>query len=361
MKNKFILLCAATVALAACAKTEVTPEVPEQDAEITFITAPVTKASTVEFSTGNVFKSAAFYDYSSFAYGSTTAEEFIKPSVVKYFTSVWRATADDETTAKSYYWPKDGGKLTFFSWSLNKNSLTFTQGTPTVSITSDNGVKVENYSSLKNDDFMVADIQKDKTANEGPTYKTTGVPTLFRHKTSQFIVKVRTKDDYTVDPYKQVFTIDEINFIKLGTEGSYTQNDETWTLGTVSADPVEFYKKATAGQVVNYKDKVADAEAVTPSGTYLYIPQKSSADQKLQVKYTVSRTDKNNNVRTSSYTAEKSLSDLGFSSFAAGTKYIITLTFALDEILWDPAIQEWADGDSKTGTVSGNSITVEQF
>ena len=358
MKTKFILLCAATAVLAACAKTEVTPEILNQDAEITFLTAPVTKAASENektFANTNVFQTAAFYDTAEngFVYKSGTAETYIEKSTVKNFSGLWKvADPTDETKAKSYYWPKDGGKLSFFSWSLNTGSLTFTQGTPTVDINVNDGVKLTGYSSLKNDDFMVADPALDMTQNTNPgKFYTEGVPTLFHHKTCQFVVNAKTKADYTVDPYKQVFTIDEINFIELGTEGSYAQITDKWTLETIADGySVPFYAKGeTTGHVVNYNNGVA--EEVESTGTKLYLPQDVAAGQKLQVVYTVSRTSAKN-TKSTQYTAEIAMSDLGFTTFAAGKKYTITLSISSgNEILWTPEVVDWVD-EAKTISVT---------
>lgn len=369
MKNKVIMLCAAAAVLAACAKTEVTPPAPAGDQEITFLTAPVTKA--LDFETTNVFQSAAFYDVNNFAYDSTTAEEYIPASKVKYFTDAWRvASVANEDNPFKYYWPKDGGKLTFFSWSLGTNSLNFKYTTaPTVTITKDNGVKVTGYSSQSNDDFMVADIQKDQTANTSPAqYKTVGVPTLFKHKTSQVIIKVKTADDYTTEPFKQVFTLKEVSLLSFVEKGDYTQKNETWTTtGTVATST--YYQNST-GQTVTTTEtevphKLTPASGSETDGVYLYIPQGfTSGTEKLQIKYTVSRMG----TPTSSkdYTATIDMFKImggdaatgaTATSFEAGKKYTITLTFTLGEILWDPAIEDWTDGTSGSGTIDSTNST----
>ena len=361
MQNKFILLCAATVALAACAKTEVTPEVLNQDAEITFLTAPVTKAANAEtektFANTNVFQTAAFYDANNFAYGSETAESYITPSKVKYFTNVWKvADSANETLAKSYYWPKDGGKLSFFSWSLNKTTLDFANTAISApSISSANGVKVEGYTSASNDDFMVADPAFDMTQNDKtPKYYTEGVPTLFRHKTALVAFKVVTKGDYSVAPMYQTFTVTGIDFVNVATEGTYTQYDtdaqkETWTK-TATGDLTYF----EGSQDVKYNDGTAQDLAKT--ATELFIPEtylaKTEANyQTLQVKYTVSRNNGSNVTSTKEYTENICLKEILKDSIAAGKKYVITLTFGLDEILWDPAVYEWEVGTSGSAEI----------
>lgn len=341
--KKYVLILAAAVALAACAKTEVVPVNSDADMEITFQPAPVTRATTT-FATGNVFQSAAFYDTDDFDYDGN-AETFIAPTTVKYFTSVWKA-ADADGKAVTYYWPKDGGKLSFFSWSLNKSTLYYSdedKDTPNVEISSSNGVKLTQFMVLCNVDFMVAEPALNQTKNTSPaTYVTEGVPTLFKHKLAKFIFKAVTKADYTVDPYNQKFTINKIYFKKITDYANYTQYvsstlKDQWTDGNTSAT---IYYRYNTGQVVNYNNGVA--EEVVKDFVDLYIPQTYTADSKLCVEYTVSRGSK-----STTYTEEVSLNTL-LGKTECGKKYTITLNFGLDEILWDPAIEDWTDGTSSS-------------
>lgn len=100
--------------------------------------------------------------------------------------SVW------EVDGKEYYWPKSGS-LTFFAYS----PFSYEDGTPlavgrvSATTTHDDGIHILNYNvdAHQATDFMVADIAKDKKANEdqpgGILYN--GVPIVFRHKLSQIV------------------------------------------------------------------------------------------------------------------------------------------------------------------------------
>ena len=368
MRTKFILLCAATAALAACAKTEVTPEVLNQDAEISFLTAPVTKGETIAFSEDNVFQSSAFYHSGNFSYG-TTADEYISKATVSCTDKtnhVWKANA-------TYYWPKDGNYLTFFSWSLNTNSLTFADGNPTVDITAANGVSITGYSSLKNDDFMVAKIAADQTQNTTPgSYKTVsnvsaGVPTLFNHKTSQVVIKVKTKADYSGTPCFQKFTLNSVEFVDLSTSGNYNQKDEAWTnFGPVkAATPVanKYYSNTTGQVITTTETEVEHKINGTTDGVYLYVPQgfTNNDGKKIKVTYTVTKIGGTvTNTTGTTYTAEIDMfkvmggdtaNSTAANPFAIGKKHVITLIFGLDEILWDPAVEDWDAGYNGEGEV----------
>ncbi len=360
MKTKFILLCAATAALAACAKTEVTPEILNQDAEITFLTAPVTKAASGNektFANTNVFQTAAFYDTKNFAHTSSTAETYIAASPVKYFTNVWKVATGVESTATAvpYYWPKDGGKLSFFSWSLNNATLEYADGsTPATTITVANGVKLTGYSSLGNDDFMVADPALDMTQNnKSPKYYTEGVPTLFRHKTAMVEIKVKTKENYEdatkFGTFMQDFKLNEIKFANLLTGGDFTQSSGAWS-NTSSTTSASYYVNADGQDITTTATAVETANS-TDGSVCLFLPQDFTTDKKtLEVKYTVTRMkDASTTGNSKANTASIKMSDiLGTGvSFEMGKKYVITLIFGLDEILWDPAVQEWEVGATK--------------
>ncbi len=327
---------------AACSKQEVTTLLERGDEEICFTVAPLTKADTKTFDTGNIFQTVAFYTPDSFDYSE--GETFLSSSVS------YNTTSSSWKTAMTYYWPKDGGVLSFFSWSLNSGSLTFLKGTPSISITPTAGITLTDYSSEGNDDFMVADPALSLTGNSN-TYGHIGVPTLFRHKTSKIAFKVKTSETYD----DRTFTLTGISFQNLSTSGSYAQgtnptsttaSTESWTADESTATTSHY--SSTGGMTIP-----ATAADVPSNGTYLFVPQNfTDGDGKtVTVNYTV---------KTSAKTVEKSATIslnklLGGSStldtqFEKGKIYTITLIFSSKQILWNPEVQEW-DGAAQAVTV----------
>lgn len=355
--KKYLFILAAAAALAACSKTEVVPVNSDADVEITFLTAPLTKAlgtGQSAFSTNNVFQSAAFYDAYDFVYGSNTAQAFIKPTTVKYFTSVWKA-ADASGNEVTYYWPKDGGKLSFFSWSLNKTTLNYGTGTtaPDVAINVTNGVVLNDYSVTNNEDFMVAEPALDQTGNK-ETYTHEGVPTLFKHKLANVAVKAVTKDNYASDPLNQTFTINSISFLNTASEATYkqyvsTNSKDVWEVS--DSGEVTYF---SGEQVITYNNGTAQDVAKSDGAVDLYIPETYLAStatnpQTFKVVYTVSRTGSTASgsvTKSTQYTKTISMKDLLGDAIVGGKKYTITLTFGLDQIYWDPAVEDWTDGTS---------------
>ena len=369
MRKYPIIFFAAAAALAACTKTEVIPVENDTLAEITYETAPVTKAPTAtqkEFKNTNIFSSVAFYlpESSSWDWADKTKPEVYIGSedatisgsydgvTIAYDGKAWR------NAAKKYYWPKKG-KLTFFAWSLNSANLNIsfpsTYGAGVYCIPSQ-GI-VMNYFDIddnKNIDFMVADVALDKNTNQHEYY-TDGVPTLFRHKLSQLYFTVREKEDYS----GVKFTLNSIEFKNLADQASYAQHPTE----SMSALGINFSKSnqtyvTGSTQEVKYS---TDGEAVqtNKNSQTIYLPQtflKSNAgSQVVEITYTVEYTtdvdsdnDGKNDVITETITETKKLCELfpdststGNGKWEMGKKYILNLIFALDEILWDPAVEDW--------------------
>lgn len=354
MKKYIFIFAAAALSLAACSKNEVTPAF--ADGEITFNVAPKTKAlgtDQTDFDHSNVFTSYAYY----LAPGKTwdanfaSAQLYIDNSVISYVTDKWKnATA-------TYWWPKDGGSLTFFAYSLNKGDMTFAAGSGmgcdihTTGSAFTGGINGSiDVTDNKNVDFLVADIAKDKTANEN-VYTHTGVPTLFRHKLSMVNVTAKLKEDYA----GKKFTINGVKFTQISHFGTYCQFPEKMTESGTKVDQIYAenagHNVTTTNEVVPHVIKDA-AGAKTDDGQYIYIPQTfaDSDDVVIEIKYTIETTVGTSTVKEECV-SETKISDV-FPKWEIGKEYVLDLTFSLDEILWDPAVQDW-----ETGT-TGN-ITIE--
>lgn len=358
--KKLFYFAAAAVALAACAKNEVIPVNSGENQEITFNVAPKTKADDTrghkEFGKGNLFASWAYYlapgtdwdDKSDDPNNEKYPKEYISGATISYNNTdnVWKADA-------SYYWPKDGGKLTFFAYSLNKGDLDLmsdNKSTSEFTCTCDNGVTGHIDLNLNpNTDFLVADIAKDQTSNV-QTHFTNGVPTLFKHRLSSVVFAIKTGADYT----NKKFKLTNITFHNLSHYGVYGQlPTESFAASGTKYNPV-FTSKA---QDIIYK---TDFVGVTGVDKYIFIPQifeqGSNADENayIEVKYTITTTV---SVTTPAGTSTKEVVEevtkniflnpaTGtpmFEKWEMGKRYTINLTFTLGEIHWDPAVLEWAD------------------
>ena len=335
MKKFYLIALAACVALAACTKNEVRPV--STDQEITFKTISTKSTETEAYNKDNTFRSWAYLHDDPYAkdinnqlyLGGTGGLE------ISYVTasSLWK------NATSTYYWPKNGGKLPFFSYATNSSTCSLDGAT--VKCDFEDGITVNGFATDSNldVDFLVADVAANMTANEDPAqYYYVGVPTLFRHKLSNVIFTINSKENYD----KKTFKLQSIDLVNVIATANYIQNPlnptyECWnglTLHDVTFCDTE---------IVFSKDVVIP----TANQSY-YIPQTFSNDTKVVLKYKII-TD-NGESDSSKYAVEnvvveKKLSELFGASWKMGTRYTCAITVSLDEILWDPAVQPWVEVD----------------
>lgn len=373
--KKLIVLFSAVAALAACSKNEVVPAVSGENVEISYKVAPRTKADPQTFDTDNKFASWAYYLPSGKNWSDNwDVRKDAKPyigeehvgSTISYKGGVWK---DQET---SYYWPK-GGKLTFFAYSLNSNTLLNQDYTDTYfhCLNTEDAYGISgslNLDTHPNTDFLVADISSDKTANETSYYNVNGVPTLFKHRLSRIKFAVKKKAGYA----NATITLNSITFNKLINGMTYTQFHKSGDSFSEYMFSPEFTSRST--QVYTQTNfEVASTEFVSiPDANevrYIYIPQDfknvTNADKvaTIEVKYTV--TLKKGTSETDKGISETYIKTLNvkniFDSWDMGKRYTFNLIFSLDEIKWAPAVGDWEDGNnSKEIPVDGGTTTNEQ-
>ena len=340
--KKLFYFAAAAVALAACAKNEVVPVNSGENQEITFNVAPKTKAEDAhhhtEFGKDKVFASWAYYlpEGSTWNANSADAKEYISRATISYNTTekVWKAKD------KTYYWPKNG-TLTFFAYSLYKDNLTLAAGT---GFTCAPGAGITGHIDLNenhNTDFLVADIAQDMKSNDNVHF-TNGVPTLFKHRLSSVAFAIKTGDHYT----NKEFKLTNITFHNLSHYGTYGQlPTESFKPSQTKYDPV--FTSAS-------QDMTTDFVGVTRVDKYIFIPQTFADDATIDVVYTittkvpksddvvetVTKTIKLEELFPTKYDNSEPRKVIG-GGWEMGKKYTINLTFTLNEILWDPAVQDW--------------------
>lgn len=360
MKKYPIIFFAAAAALVACSKTEVVPVQNDTQTEITYETAPVTKtlaSNQHDFDKSNVFASYAYYHKEDWSWGTSTSDTpslFIGTSGTKdegaliawtgssWKHAKWDATANAWVNDKSYYWPKQG-KLSFFSWSLNKENLDFPKGSNIdVTCTANSGIMLREYliPQDKNVDFLVAEPALNKTKNEN-TYVREGVPTLFKHKLTDMNFTVKVKDTEYADN-GITFTLNSIKFNNVANGISFY-----WQ------HPTESVMVSNTTSTQTYTDKLQVVDKTTPTAVtdvdqHIYIPQTFTDDnQTVTIVYTVTydTNDDGTPEVTEKVSVSKKISELT-GDWGIGKKYTVNLTFALDEILWDPAVEDWTDVNS---------------
>ena len=330
MKKFTLIALAACVALAACTKNEVKPV--STDHEITFNTVG-TKAAAA-YGTSNTFRTWAYLHSNPYATGIANqlylgGDEGL---VISYVGDEWK-NAD-----KKYYWPKNGGKLSFYSYGLNTPSNSLTTGT--ISCSFENGIQVNGYDieANRNVDFLVADVAKDQTSNEN-TYGHSGVPTLFRHKLSNVAFTIKAAEAYA----NKTFTLKSITLKGVTKTADYIQAPfatEAWNGHTIT--DIAF---------CNADVPFSNSEVTPTANQSFYIPQTLLADQKVVIVYEIKTDNGTATPAVETVPVEKKLNELFPNSWEMGKKYSCAITVSLDEILWDPAVEPWDDGTSTPQTI----------
>ena len=332
MKKYIVIAIAACVALAACTKNEVRPV--STDQEITFKTVG-TKAAEA-YGPSNTFKTWAYLHNDAYATGITNQLYLggTNGLEISYVSNEWK-NADNK-----YYWPKNGGKLSFYSYGLNTAANTLTKGT--VSCSFEDGIKVSGYDIVDNlnVDFLVADVAKNQTENTDPaSYFKKGVPTLFRHKLSNVAFTIKAAEAYA----NKTFTLNSITLKGVTKTADYIQAPfatEAWNGHSIT--DIAFCNT----------DVVFSNTVVTPTANQsYYIPQTMLEDQKVVIVYKIETDNGTSPHAFETVTVEKKLNELFPNSWEMGKKYSCAITVSLDEILWDPAVEPWVDGTSTPQTI----------
>lgn len=289
MKKILLLAVPALALLAACAKTEVTPQ--QSDPQQISFTPLNSKLSTRALIDGTSYTTYA-PSFGSLAYyvpagnwndkmSDAETKLYIPLSEVSYdiTAAVW-------TTAKPYYWPKSGS-LTFFAYSpfLYQETATTPAAISVTPAATKDGIVITGYDvdAHQLTDLMVADVtkSKDKIANES-NGGYTGVPIVFQHKLSQIVgiklVTVKnntatstleehdyanTHDGTSGNEYEAgdvVFKLKNVSINKLNTVGTFT-----YAATNTTAPTSVWSAHATPKDAYVWYDYTSDATAFSPA------------------------------------------------------------------------------------------------
>lgn len=353
MKKYLLFATAVCAALAACTKNEVKPV--EIDQEITYQT--ITTKAANSFASNRHFTSYAYM----LPYGQTwdsnysSGSAYIADADISYHTTPYEWKAE-----KTYYWPKQGS-LTFFAWSTytaSKASLT----DAIVGCTQAKGIQVDAFDITKNKnvDFLVAEVAKDKKANEtqhedgeGNTWAK-GVPTVFKHALSKLVFKVVTVKDYTND--KVTFTVKSIKLKGVNNNLAYSQD---WQSGSAASlhtwtNPNPIVEIAEVPVFTGTYVATNTATALTPAtGDYsIVIPQSFDANDVLEIIYEIKTEFISGSPVTETVTInDKKLSEVYTAKWEPGKEYTLTIKLGIDEVLWDPTLEDWTVGATVDVTI----------
>ena len=371
MRKYMILAAVALVASAACTKVENTVAVPDQ--AISFQVANYAGQTTKAGETS--LKDEGFDNFRTYAwYTSSTAtnQEFMAPATVTWDSGNTQWAPSDRT----YYWPKTG-YINFFSFAGNFYPITVALNGSAQAV----ATYAENTIAT-NSNILVADGAYGFFNNDAAQYKldgvTKGVPTLFRHMLSRvkFDVKVDATDvDDTKNHWKVTVTSATVSYrnkgtlvvnfpstpsITLGSDNKPTAagttlkyTSETWT--PASAANVTL---TNAGDVVVETDGHAASAAEVLIADSVVMPQ-TIATTGVTIAFTYTLEHKYDGDATVSEVvpiAATALtaftpSILAWDPNTIYTYHIVIKPAADNKILFDPAVETWAEIDTPTYTI----------
>lgn len=348
MNKHFFYIAAACVALASCVKNEVRVNSP--DKEITFQTVS-TKAGAA-FNKGNHFISYAYFleerKHWDTANLLTDAKAYIDNANIYYHTTsrYWAA-------ADTYYWPKQGS-LTFFAWTDDTADPKVGTGA-NVSCPPNEGIKIENYSVKDNlnKDILVAEIAKNKKRNKSVTGRDwdNGVPTVFRHALAKVEFMVNKKKDY-----KNVkFNVKSITLNGVSTKGTFTQGSPSESWGWSNQTEPDNLSVFTGDEEVTKTAEVpVEFNTLQPNTTpgktdyFIVLPQNFDGTPTLTIVYDITTSYITGHPVTETVTETKALNGIYTSNWECKKNYVLKITLGLNEIYWDPSVEDWDNTGAAT-------------
>ena len=340
-KTQLILAAAALVALASCSNDGFTPA---NDGEIGFnvVNRLSTRAnnaiiSGTTYGTDNTFQVWGWQseagDFSEFA--TDDASNFMSDLTISYCggpagrTDAWR------NSAHYYYWPFTG-KISFLA--IHPSTVVptstgwdATNDKPKAAIT---GYTITPGSN-ETTDLMFA-------TNEG-SRRADGLPMVFQHALSQIEVQVKTDDDYSDDV---AFDVDSVVFHGIDLSGNVAFANEavTWTenttqtqnwiyYNTVLEDVTDSYQVYGAAKVNIPQAQHNAAAAVGEPGDPGYVA--ADAGTTITIGYSMEQTASEKISGTVTVAAPQ--------LWEAGKRYVYTLNFRLNEIIFSPSVTDWVE------------------
>lgn len=343
MKRFLLASAAAVLLLASCSKTEIENPGKEMTFQA-FSTKPKAKAliTNGKYPENETFGVYAYYlaDQKNWEANSADSVRYFHEEIKCQKSRTPKVWAADN----KYYWPAVGS-VTFFAYSPYSVKAKYA---------GNNGIILSGYTVSKDEDFMVSNPAKDKTTNDQTI--NTGVDIVFGHKLALVDFKIKTKEDYTADGW--TIKVKEIKLDSIYSKGDYKEfdgtNSDVWSNQT---DQISYTFQAddyaTGGQVAT--NTATDYESSwrgDSEDALLALPQVLNVTPNYTAKLTVTYTLTQVMGTTTVYeNVEKTktvvLSTTDISEWKVNKKYIYTIIIGLDEILFDPSVDNWEDPEEE--------------
>ncbi len=384
MKKYIIIAAAALFAAAACSEVENKLETPEEA-----ISFKVVDYSAATRAGETSLIDEGYKQFTTFAWihtGQDNVAPFMKAEIIKPNNET--NPTEWAPSSRPYYWPKsEDSYINFFSFAGTKVPANMpTEGEVTIA-----DVTVDKTSNI-----LVADAAYGYKKNTNPAKYgnvsgvSEGVPTLFHHMLAQVYFDVKL-DATVVEDAKYKFTavINELTLTSKNTGAislkftapsstpgeSKFDSEKGWELGesTGSLAKTENVTLTANGKAASEFSKLMDWSSVMPQALSVTdatgaTPATTTDNVFVTFKYTLTTQYDTNDP----YDEVITVSNVPLSKFTPtvtkwdmNTRYTYHITInpvSGEKILFDPAVEAWADGgehsytypEATTGTTSGN-------
>lgn len=369
MKTNQLILAAALVALAACSKANVdsfnTGRLEDDEIGFNVVNQKATKAnnaiiSGTTYGTDNTFKVWGWQsqagNFSEFA--DDAASNFMSNLTISWTKGAVPGTHDYawRNEAHYYYWPYTG-KISFLAVHPSDVAPSSTGWDDTNDKPKASFADYTISASNKTVDLMLADNQGERMS--------IALPMVFKHALSQIQFRVRTDQDYSNDV---TFTVNSVSLSNIDLSGdlAYANGAFTWSDNAAQTESWPYY--ATAQVVTHAANDAAAAlygaaNVMIPQNAYVHVdadPANSIAEvpgTQIVINYTMEQQG------SAAITGEVTVAApwakvkegatdynpaVAVAAWEPGKKYNYTLNFKLNEINFNPSVNDWVEVEMTT-------------
>lgn len=356
MKKTLFAAALASVALAGCVKNEA-EIVQNADSKITFAAPLVSSITRIHEGEINnpypteeefvVFAKLYSDKYDAWRDGTWYMGSNTEGIVVKYNPD---ANIQGWVPDVNYYWPKNGS-LTFYAYS----PADYDTWKPLINQGVMESSDVTIPADAHNVDLLYTKLAKDKKNNENKpgnnngvdeNAEYNGVEMKFMHALSSIKFKVKLSREYKNAEIKLVsIVLNKVNSVgKFSLEVDETQDAPKSVVWNMYKTPIDYTLVSNTADDVQPISSWTTSSDIQGASHMILLPQ-DLANITATVTYTIKD---NPNAETREFSTVIKLADLDYGAqtekkWLPGKRYIYTITFSLQTIIFDPSVTPWED------------------
>ena len=360
--KKVIIIAAAALALAACAKNEVNvPEAspinfaPNALATTALILPASDSPEQLAFPTTESFNVFAFAALDGSTYNYTTP--------LMDDVNISNQGGDWKATTGTYLWPATG-KVDFYAYYPSTLNATFISDEEPKGINL-TGVSLGTAIGSQIDPLVATTLAQVATTKPQ-------VSLVFKHITSQ--IAVTAFDATNTESLKGKISIEKVTFKNMKTSGDYTKSTTigkgAWSNINTKADFVSFEGSEVLATTESFLSGASFVASIDNSAAFVVIPENvvtgdPAEDQVIEVKYSIAAYTINGFDYPATPTQTVTIPIYGRVSgnkFQNGKRYVFHLGISLDgannEIMFAPLVEGWENEDISGITIDAVNATL---